>query len=85
MVSENGFFRDDVVKTLTENRRVDVTFYKVNGDMREMACTLHPDVIGEDVSVVEAKYDPNQIRVFDLDNDSWRSFLLTNLVTVEVP
>jgi len=85
---ETPFIREEVVTTLKENDVVNVYFTKVNGDYREMNCTLKPDrieffdgVAGEHDDI---SYDVNQVRVFDIDIKEWRSFLLTNLIELTV-
>jgi hypothetical protein len=93
------FTRDEVIKALTENEYTRVAFYKVDGTLREMICTVNPDelqkLIASDPEVSAAfggvahteterpDHDPNQIPVFDVEKKGWRSFLLTNLITLE--
>lgn len=95
---EKTLSRDEVLKILTRNEASKVSFYKVNGEFRDMICTLNQDQLalmaldGEHphatVGLKEATtetpdYDENQIRVYDIEKKGWRSFLLTNLVGIE--
>lgn len=86
MTIETPFVREDVVNTLLTNELVNVYFTKVNGEYREMNCTLHPERLKFfDEAVVDAgSYDANQVRVFDVDIKEWRSFLMTNLIELTV-
>lgn len=58
-----------------------VTFTKVNGESREMRCTLVRDMIPENKTPKspeegepEKKINEAVIRVFDLIKEDWRSF-----------
>lgn len=93
---ESAYNRDDVVRLLTENEYTNLTFYKVNGELRDMVATLNQDqlaLLAQDPEIGAValgspaedgiEYDLNQVRVFDLEKKGWRSFLLTNLVSIE--
>lgn len=63
-----------------------VVFTKVNGEERNMRCTLVRDMIPTDQTPnsVEATPDTEQptsdvIRVFDLNANGWRSFKVANV------
>lgn len=63
-----------------------VLFTKVNGEERNMRCTLVRDMIPTDQTPnsVEATPDAEQptsdvIRVFDLNANGWRSFKVANV------
>ena len=77
------FVREDVVKALRENKCV-VSFTKVNGEKRDMYCTLKGDLIPED----KRPKDPNKtyseevIKVFDLLKSEWRSFKVANIIAI---
>lgn len=84
--------RDEVLKILTENEVSRLIFYKVNGEIRDMVATLNRDELAklalegyENASVPESdlEYDENQIRVYDVEKKGWRSFLLSNLISIE--
>lgn len=58
-----------------------VTFTKVNGDKREMLCTLREDMIPK----ISGKSKPQEgvTTVFDLENQGWRSFRTDSVISVE--
>jgi hypothetical protein len=65
----------------------EVTFKKVNGDLRVMPCTLRPEalppkVITEDRPVKERAKLPGVISVWCLDRKEWRSFRTANVVSI---
>jgi Protein of unknown function (DUF2693). len=70
----------------------------VNGEIRDMLCTLNSDKLDalstdpefkdaglgrDEATEPHPDYDENQVRVFDLEKKGWRSFLLTNLIAIE--
>jgi hypothetical protein len=77
--SYNQFLKDHVAS---------VTFRKVNGEMREMRCTLMPQYIPETVNA-----DPKSekrvreaadtvVVAYDLDKNDWRSFRVDSVVAI---
>lgn len=75
--------REQLVETL-QNNVCRVTFTKVNGEIREMPCTLKREV----VPVVESKgvKKPNDsvLSVWCTDKQAWRSFRIDSVTNVEV-
>lgn len=79
---------------LLENECV-ITFTKINGEQREMPCTLRPDVVPPPV-VHETntdnpvdfpkvkKVNPDVMNVWCTDKKEWRSFRLANFISVKV-
>ena len=62
-----------------QNGIATITFEKMNGEMREMRCTL--DVVyDEDPSITEYVEKPNQ-PVWDVDAEGWRSFRWETLIS----
>lgn len=68
-----------------------VSFTKVNGEHRDMRCTLVRDMIPSEhqpTSLVseETESQPNEsvIRVFDLTANGWRSFKVDNVTNFGV-
>jgi len=67
-----------------------VTFTKVNGELREMTCTLMPDklppiVVKEgDTTKAEKAPNPNTVAVFVTDIKEWRSFRIDSLKSFEI-
>jgi hypothetical protein len=79
---------------LLENECV-ITFTKINGEQREMPCTLRPDVVPPPVVHVTntdnpvdfpkvKKANPDVMNVWCTDKKEWRSFRLANFVSVKV-
>ena len=68
-----------------------VVFTKVNGETRDMRCTLVRDMIPEnqlpvtdELTEKTAQPSTDVIRVFDLLADGWRSFKVDNVTSFEV-
>lgn len=80
--------RDDILKQLREGV-ITVTFTKVNGDEREMDCTLNMDIIPveahpkSDGNVREGVDTTiNAIKCYDVNAQGWRSFLFDKVKKV---
>ena len=62
-----------------------VEFTKVDGSVRTMPCTLHPDLLPPAV-VTEGKKKkepkPEVMSVFCTDKQEWRSFRVDNVISV---
>jgi len=70
--------RSEMIEELEANICT-VTFTKVNGDERIMACTLREDVLPESTTSTERPVNDNVVNVWhfatDTDHDDgWRSF-----------
>jgi hypothetical protein len=64
-------------KGLLKETTINVKFTKLNGDVREMRCTLNEDEIPNDKQPkgTSTRSSPkDSIAVFDLDIQEWRSF-----------
>tara|TARA_R110002096_G_scaffold69149_7_gene166433 strand:- start:36750 stop:37025 length:276 start_codon:yes stop_codon:yes gene_type:complete len=79
--------KTDVVNALMSGL-TNVKFTKINGDIRDMTCTLDEIIIGaplvtESQSKVKAQAEdaPVVIRCYDINAEGWRSFRLDNVVT----
>jgi hypothetical protein len=80
--------RDEILKQLREGV-ITVTFTKLNGDRREMDCTLNMNTIPKEA---HPKTDGNvregvdttigAIKCYDVNAKGWRSFLLTSVIKV---
>ncbi len=71
--------RDTLVEGLKRNL-VKVVFMKVNGDLREMNCTLHDSILPEStITKTEKKVNLDTISVWDIDNSGWRSFRIDSI------
>jgi len=67
--------RNEIIKTLQTYECV-VKFTKVNGETREMPCTLKEDIVPKYETKTETQKQPNEktISVWCLDKQAWRSF-----------
>ena len=62
-----------------------VTFTKVNGDQREMNCTLVSSYLPEEYrekGELLTEADPKTLRVWELNN-GWRSFRIDSVISVD--
>ena len=81
------FEKDKIIEQLLSNEMV-ITFNKVNGDERVMTCTLKPELLPAQ-KVTENKKEPSakqleNIGVYDLNANAWRSFKVANVTNVQV-
>ena len=69
---------------------VKVSFTKINGDRRDMTCTLRSDLIPDDlkpktnrptVENADGELEQATISVYDVDADGWRSFRKANIIS----
>lgn len=78
--------RDELVERLKNNVCV-VEFNKVNGDFRQMTCTLQASVLEENNQVVDyykkTGKKPNEevVSVWDLNAKGWRSFRIDKVIS----
>lgn len=78
------------LKELLKNNRCEVTFTKVNGEVRVMPCTLMESDLPAaatattDAPSTEVKVNEETLSVWCLDKKSWRSFRVANVTNVEV-
>lgn len=73
-----------ILKMLQESD-CEVTFKKVDGELRVMPCTLRSEALpakplSENKRVRE--HNPNVISVWSLDRREWRSFRVDNVVSI---
>jgi len=83
------FVREDIIKDLKANP-VKVFFTKVNGEKRELKCSLRPDLLPPN-TIHEHLDDMHQrpenkdiIAVWDLDSGGWKSFRVDSVEYVEI-
>jgi hypothetical protein len=67
----------------------EVTFTKINGDLRTMPCTLKPELLPPQVVVEgeekkERKINETSIPVFVTDIGEWRSFRIDSIHSISV-
>lgn len=73
--------RDEMMTELRE-RVCRVIFTKVNGEERDMQCTLNMDTIPEDKRPKTGKeHVDSVIRAFDVNKQEFRSFRVENVVS----
>lgn len=82
------FTRDGLIDLLRHNI-VEVTFTKVNGDERVMRCTLQPTHIPNASTrngelVIERAVSSNNVSVWDINANGWRSFRVVNVKSVSI-
>jgi len=82
------FTRDGLIDLLRHNI-VSVTFTKVNGEERIMDCTLQAKLIPNAPTqngelIVETKSTSNNIAVWDVNANGWRSFRVASVKNVSV-
>lgn len=80
--------RDELMFML-QTHKCEVAFLKVDGTARVMPCTLRADllpkkVVKEEAEKKERKTNPDNVSVFCLDKNEWRSFKFANIVEVNV-
>lgn len=65
---------------------VDVTFTKADGSTRIMKCTLNEGLIpqAETATTTPRKQNPDVCPVWDLENQSWRSFRWDSITNIAI-
>lgn len=74
-------FRDAIYKQLITGN-VKVLFTKKDGTERNMLCTLI-NIPAEHQPKSDAEYTKDVLKVFDIENQGWRSFRLDSVISVE--
>lgn len=66
------------------NKNVEVTFTKVDGELRTMPCTLQdiPVVVKENAEKKTKKPNLENMSVFCTDKQQWRSFKVNNVISI---
>lgn len=67
----------DALKALVSTNHAEITFVKKDGSDRTMICTTKSSSIPEDkqpVTESAVKENTDILRVYDLENEGWRSF-----------
>jgi len=79
-----------VLKQELQSKTAEVTFTKLNGDVRVMTCTLNPELLpakvvteGEEEKPARTIKNPNNsLPVYDINAEGWRSFVIKNITQV---
>lgn len=83
------FTRDGLVDILRHNI-VSVTFTKVNGEERVMKCTLQVNYIPNassqngELVIENSKTTSNNLSVWDIDANGWRSFRIASVKNISI-
>lgn len=75
------------IQNLLWKHQCEVTFTKVNGEVRTMPCTLMPSALpARDAATLHETriYDPKTMSVWCLDKSEWRSFRTANVTHIRV-
>lgn len=80
------------LKQVLENSITTVVFTKVNGEQREMKCTLLSEYlpktdVAEKQLLTESltkKENPSTMVVWDVENNGWRSFRIDSVNSISV-
>lgn len=73
--------RNEMIEQLRE-RVCRVIFTKINGEERDMQCTLNMEMIPEEKQPKTGKqYNESVLRVFDVNQQEFRSFRVENVVS----
>jgi WYL_2, Sm-like SH3 beta-barrel fold len=76
------YIREDMIDKLRAGK-CRVIFTKLNGEQRDMECTLKFDLIAEDKRPKNGstEYSMEMIRAFDLNKQEFRTFKVTNVIS----
>lgn len=78
------------LKDLLTTANCEITFTKVDGEVRTMPCTLREDTIPTPPADIASKSSEKRMRSLDamsvwcLDKSAWRSFRIANITKVEI-
>ncbi len=85
--NEDNNKRRELITEMLRRGVCDVTFTKVNGEVRRMPCTLREDLVPavdnkESKKESKKKSSPDNMSVWCTDKQEWRSFKLANVTEV---
>ena len=83
--------REELLETL-RNNVCEVTFTKVNGEVRVMPCTLRADIVPayerktplKEAAVTEESNINPTLSVWCMDKKEWRSFRVDNVTKINI-
>ena len=88
MTGNPHYPRNEMVDMLRQ-QVCQVRFIKVNGEERDMQCTLKEDLIPADMKPKDddqgVQATIGVIKVFDIDKQDWRSFRVDNVTKFAYP
>ena len=84
MGKENMFDKNEILNMLHNNTCI-VKFEKKDGTIREMACSLSPQLVEEYVKKTDRVKVPNDniVAAFDVEKKEWRSFRIDSIIQFE--
>ena len=74
------------IKNILRSQVATVTFLKNNGERREMQCTLNMEHVPPSMwpkGTLTEQNTTDQVRVFDVKAQGWRSFNFKNFISIE--
>lgn len=75
----------DYMVTELKKRECRVIFKKVNGEERDMVCTLQEEMLPQQVDIEEAiqkkEPNPNVVAAWDIKAKGWRSFRVDSVLS----
>lgn len=77
----------DVVINMLKQGACNISFNKVNGERRDMRCTLKSDLLPERIveqAAKDSRHNDEVVSVFDMNKNDWRSFRMDNLITISL-
>jgi len=81
----------DMLRNMLRESVCEVTFTKVNGDLRTMPCTLKPELLppvivneSQEIETPKRKVSDKSLAVFVTDIGEWRSFRLDSIHSISV-
>jgi len=78
--------KQEIIEALQHNVCT-VKFTKVNGEVREMPCTLREDLVPKyerKTEIKEPKPESNTLSVWCTDKNAWRSFRVESVMEVSI-
>lgn len=80
-------FYPETLESLLKEFNLLITFTKVDGTERKMLCTLKESSIPEKSEVASRKIttNPDVLRVWDIENNGWRSFRAASVTEAVIP
>ena len=75
--------KQEIIEALQVHNCV-IKFTKVNGEVREMPCTLREDVVPKFERKTDKAPNPNVLSVWCTDKNAWRSFRVDNVLELQV-
>jgi hypothetical protein len=76
-------FKEWLIGLLSDQNPTTITFLKKDGSNRTMRCTRNTNNIPPEHHPKSSIEPTGCVRVFDLDKNEWRSFLIENIKRIE--